>query len=140
MRKRGDLKAGFSVEAAIVMAIIFMCVATLIIFAYHCRDIVYRNYVVSESAERAAYTEEIWKPRDSSLDLVEENADRRLHTIGTFAGYSLSAERDEVSDTAMAMFGDICVKAHFSDAENYMRLSSVIVDFADSYKKDEDNG
>lgn len=140
MKTRGELKAVFTVEAAVIMAIIFMCIATLIMFAYRCRDIVYRNYVVSEATQRAAYTEEIWKPRDSSLDLVEQNADRRLHTIGTFTGYSLSAEKDEVTDTATAVFGDISVKAHFSDAENYMRLSSVIRDFADHYKRDENNG
>ena len=134
---RLQLKASFTVEAAFVMSIIFFCLVTLIMFAYRCRDGVFRNYAANQAAQSAAYTEEAWEPQENNIAAAEELANRRLHTIGRYAGEDLYISRDEYMNTAEAYHGELEYKARYGDVENYMRLNSVFEDFADMLKEGE---
>lgn len=138
-RLNKSYKASFTIEATIVMAIILMCVVTMIMFAYRCRDSVFRNYVMSESAHKTAHMEETWKPHISNTDGIKQYSEDRLHTIGRYSGKSILLSRDEFMNTASAEFDEVMINARFGDVENYMRLASVIRDFKDARKADSDD-
>ena len=123
------LKASFTVEAAFVMSIIFFCLITAILFAYSTRDRIFKNYVSNQAAVDAAYTEEKWKPADSTLDKAEERANSRLHIIGRYSSSMLSVSRDELQNLARSNINDETFTAGIVDIENYMRITSVIQDF-----------
>ena len=123
------LKASFTVEASFVMSIIFFCLITAILFAYSTRDRVFKNYISSQAAVDAAYTEEKWKPAGSTLEKAEEHANSRLHTIGRYSSSMLSVSRDELQNNAYANIDDEIFTARIIDIENYMRITSVIQDF-----------
>lgn len=134
-----SLKASFTIEATIVMAIIFICVVTMIMFAYRCRATVFRNYVMSEAAQKTAYTEEVWKPRTSNSDEIKQYSEARLHTIGRYSDKGLLLSKDEIMNTASAEFDGVAINTKFGDIENFMRLTSVIRDFADAGKEGKDD-
>ena len=123
------LKASFTIEAAFVMSILIFCLLTAILFTYSRRDLIFKNYVSSQAAVDAAYTEEKWKPADDTLEEVEARANTRLHNIGRYSSSMLSASRDELNNKAAAYFEDETYISKITDIENYMRLTSVIMDF-----------
>ncbi len=113
------------------MGIILICLVTAILFAYRCRDKIFKNYVASEAVFMTAHTEETWLPDKSEKEAIENYANTRIHTIGRYAGSDISSSRDELIDIATVRFGDEEYTAKIVDIENYMRLSSVVKDFVD---------
>ncbi|MBQ0145903.1 MAG: hypothetical protein KBS51_02145 [Lachnospiraceae bacterium] len=130
-----QMKASFTVEATLVLSVIFLCLVTMIMFAYQCRDNIFGNYVANEAAVRAAYLEEKWKSGNSSIDSIEESVEKRLHTVGRFYGKPVYVSKNDLSDNAAAEFDERTFTAPVADTENYMRLTSVIEDFTDNLKE-----
>ncbi|MDO4938897.1 MAG: hypothetical protein Q4E54_02935 [Lachnospiraceae bacterium] len=135
--KQYQMQASFTVEAAMVMGIILICLVTAIIFAYRCRDGVFRNYVAGEAALMTAHTEETWLTDLSETEAIEQYAHARLSVLGRYTDQNLSLSRDRLSETATARHGDEEYTAKIADIENYMRLSSVIKDFVEKKEKDD---
>lgn len=133
------LQASSTIEAAMVMGIILICLVTAILFAYRCRDNIFKKYAASEAALMTAHTEETWLPDRSEKEAIENYANTRLHTIGRYAGSDISSSRDELLDIATVRFREEEYTAKIADIENYMRLSSVVKDFIDKKKKEDDS-
>ena len=140
MRREGtkrQLKASFTVEATIVMAIIFFCLVTVIMFAYRVRDNIYKNYVLSEAAEKTAFTEEIWNHDVNETEIAADKAEKRLNTMGRFSGKRVMLSKNKT--LATAVMEEDSFEACIADTENYMRFSSVAADFAGYLKGDREN-
>lgn len=130
------LKAGFTIEAAVVLSVILLSLATAIMWCYKKRDIAFKNYTLQAAAVDAAYTEEKWAPGISSLKNVEQNSDMHLHVIGSLSGDVTTASRDELIKRAYANAGDSRFDAKIVDIESFMRLAKVVGDFNDSRGKE----
>jgi len=132
------LNASYTVEAAIVMSIVFLSVATAILYAYRQRDKVFMKYVSQEAAQDMAHTEEIWRPETSNEDTVRNRANNRLKNIGRLSGFEISVSRNEFYETADAdnTFDDEIYETKINNIENYMRIMAVVMDF----KKEKEDG
>lgn len=131
MRKADEyrLAGSFTVEAAFVMSIVLLSIATTISFCFSKRDEVFKNYVAQSAAEDAANIEETWLPKESNLDNVTQRADDRLHIIGNLSGLATTATRDDLKGKAHANVADEQYTENIVNVENYMRYTTVIEDF-----------
>jgi len=132
------LNASFTVEAALVMSIVFFSLSTAILYAYRQRDKVFMKYVSQETAQDMSHTEETWRPEISNETVVTERADGRLKNIGRLSKFNISASRNEFYEKASAenTYDNETYETGISNVENYMRLVSVVMDF----KKGQENG
>ena len=133
------LKASFTIEAAFVVSIVLLSIATGILYVYVRRDSTYLGYTGQCAAMDAAYTEEDWKPESSNMSEVEKRSDYRLHILGSLMSLSTEASRDALTGRATVTVGDRQYTGKISNTENYMRLTSVIADFGNGLKGDKDD-
>lgn len=131
MRKNDKFRfaGSFTVEAAFVMSIVLLSIATTISFCFSKRDEVFKNYVVQSAAEDAANIEETWLPKESNLDNVTQRTDDRLHIIGNLSELATTAMRDDLKGKAHANVADEQYTENIVNIENYMRYTTVIEDF-----------
>ena len=66
------LRCEFTIEASFIMPVILLCMMTVILYAYSCRDKVVTAFVVSEAALNEAHIEEELE------DLIEDESDEYL--------------------------------------------------------------
>jgi len=132
------LNASFTVEAALVLSVVFLSLSTAILYAYRQRDKIFMKYVSQETAQDMSHTEEDWRPDRSNETVVVRRANDRLKNIGRLSGFNISASRKELYEKAEAAnsFDGQTYETSISNIENYMRLMAVIMDF----KKEQEDG
>lgn len=133
------LQASFTIEAAYVMAVVFMCIVTAINFAYGQRDKVLGGFVAHEVLEAASHIEQKFDEDGNDIDAVTAYAIDRLSGIGGLSGSIVEIDRSQidikVNMTSASTQNDLSSKVF--NPEGWMRKESVVRDFITSLKDGE---
>lgn len=127
MKKR-VLKASFTVEAAIVMPIVFITIATLIRADIRLHDMAVGSLAANEAAEIYEKMTE-----DMDAEYVEEYENERLGSLFSGNGYSLDLEENGEGSSVTVFVGDTELKytGNAYRPEKLMRKLTIIEEVAD---------
>jgi len=91
---RAKFDASFTVEASLVMTIIFLSMATVIVYAYAKRDSLVSSFTLQESALDASRIEDGWLQKLDSLEDIETYVNNKLHKVARLQGRSIDAQSE----------------------------------------------
>ena len=111
LRRSCRVRGSLTVEAALVFSTVLFSISAVLGFAFRQRDLTLAGFLLNESSSRAARIEAVYDPDGLSEQIVEEDLQERLSSVGTLS-----------SGTVRAAAGLLCaVSSLRTDAEEDLR-------------------
>ncbi len=132
MKNAKKFRASFTIEAAYIFPIIFFSIAFVFGYAWHERNLTLSQFVLRESASRAAHLEPTYDPDGSSADQISDSMASRFAGVDRLETEDTGASRSLISGRAWFEGSELSLSEErlINDPEDVLRISTTLKDFA----------
>ncbi len=126
------LRAGFTIEAAYIFPIILFSLAAVFGYAWNERNLTLSQFVLRESASRAAHLEPTYDPEGPSAEDISASMSSRFAGVDRLETGDSGASRSLLTGKAWFEGSSLSLTEErmINDPEDVLRVSTALEDFA----------
>ena len=126
LRRSCRVRGSLTVEAALVFSTVLFSISAVLGFAFRQRDLTLAGFLLNESSSRAARIEAVYDPDGLSEQIVEEDLQERLSSVGTLSSGTVHASAGLLSAVSALRTDamDLRSEKKIFDPESTLRLST----------------
>ena len=139
LRRSCRVRGSLTVEAALVFSTVLFSISAVLGFAFRQRDLTLAGFLLNESSSRAARIEAVYDPDGLSEQIVEEDLQERLSSVGTLSSGTVHASAGLLRAVSALRTDalDLRSEKKIFDPESTLRLSTSLDEFIEknNYRK-----